>query len=1013
MKRLLSVLAIVLTLQAVQAQTASVQVIHNSADAAAATVDVYVDGSLAIPDFAFRTATPFINLTADVPITIDIAPGNSTDVGDSIYQLTTTLASGETYVIVADGIVSASGYSPAPAFDLEVYDMGQEAAGDPANTDVLVHHGSTDAPTVDIVEVGVGAGTIVDNLTYTDFQGYLPLPTADYALEVRDETGTVTVAAYEAPLATLGLGGEALVAVASGFLDPSVNSDGPAFGIFAALPAGGALVELPASTARVQVIHNSADAAAAEVDVYLNGDLAIDDFAFRTATTYLDFPAGVGIEVAIAPGNSTDVGDAIATFPFTLDRTETYQIVANGIVSGSGYDPAQPFTLDVLAGAREAAINASNVDVMVHHGSTDAPTVDVVETGAGAGTIVNDLSYTEFTPAYLELAEANYAIEVRDATGTVTVAAYELPLADLSLAGTAVTAVASGFLDPSLNSDGADFGVFVALPSGGDLVPLPNTSARVQIIHNSADAAASEVDVYVDDVLALDNFAFRTATPFIDLNAVVDVEVAIAPANSTGSGDAIATFNYNLERNRTYVIVANGIVSASGYDPAPAFDLDVFNLGRETANDPANTDVLVHHGSTDAPLVDIVEVAAGAGTIVNNMGYTDFKGYLELATANYAIEVRDDSGTVTVAAYELPLADLALDGAAVVAVASGFLDPSVNSDGPAFSVFVALPSGGALVELPTSVARAQIIHNSADALAEEVDVYLNGGLAFDDFAFRTATPFVDLPAGVLSSIAVAPGNSTSVNDAIATFDFGLERETTYVIVADGIVSPSGYDPAPPFGLEVYTLGREEASTATNTDVLVHHGSTDAPTVDIVETATGAGTIVDDLSYTDFQGYLELPTADYEIDVRDESGTTTVVSYQVPLSTLNLDGQAIVAVASGFLDPSNNSDGPAFGIWVALAAGGDLIPLPELLNTDVLQSDQLAIYPNPASQLLNVAGLKDDVQLLVVDMQGRIVIENNRFAPGQSLDVSSLSTGVYQLILQTGTNIQETFKIVKQ
>ena len=42
-------------------------------------------------------------------------------------------------------------------------------------------------------------------------------------------------------------------------------------------------------------------------------------------------------------------------------------------------------------------------------------------------------------------------------------------------------------------------------------------TARVQIIHNSADDAAAEVDVYLNDGLAVDNFAFRTSTGFIDL----------------------------------------------------------------------------------------------------------------------------------------------------------------------------------------------------------------------------------------------------------------------------------------------------------------------------------------------------------------------------------------------------------------------------------------------------------------------------------------------------------------
>lgn len=540
-------------------------------------------------------------------------------------------------------------------------------------------------------------------------------------------------------------------------------------------------------------------------------------------------------------------------------------------------------------------------------------------------------------------------------------------------------------------------------------------TARVQIIHNSADAAAAEVDIYVDAGLALDDFAFRTATPYIDLPADTEIEIAVAPSNSTGVGDAIATFPITLTSGETYVVVADGIVSGSGYDPAPAFGLEVYALGREVATDGSNTDLLVHHGSTDAPTVDIVEVEAGAGTIVDNASYTDFAGYLELATADYAIEVQDETGTVTVASYEVPLATLSLDGAAVVAVASGFLDPSVNSDGPAFGVWVALASGGAMVELPASNSRLQVIHNSADLAAAEVDVYIAGALALDDFAFRTATPYIDFPGGVETEIAIAPSTSTGVGDAIATFPVTLTRNETYVVVADGIVSPSGYNPAQPFGLQVFAAGREAAMVGTNTDVLVHHGSTDAPTVDVVETGAGAGIIVDNISYTEFQGYLELPTADYVLQINNDINTVGVAAYSAPLSTLSLDGAAITVVASGFLDPSMNSNGPAFGLWVALASGGALVELPSAqLGVEEFESNGIAIYPNPSSDIINVRGTNEfNYSVAVIDMQGRRLSTSEISNQATSIDINALAPGIYNLIFSEGNRVVGSKRFIKK
>ena len=540
-------------------------------------------------------------------------------------------------------------------------------------------------------------------------------------------------------------------------------------------------------------------------------------------------------------------------------------------------------------------------------------------------------------------------------------------------------------------------------------------TASVQVIHNSADAAAAEVDVYINDAKALDNFAFRTATPFIDLPAGVPVKIDIAPATSASSAESVYSMTTTLSAGETYILVANGIVSASGYSPAPAFAIDVFAAGREAASSVSNTDVLVIHGSTDAPTVDVFEQSAGQ--LIDDIDYKEFAGYLELPNADYYLQVRTSDGATVVAAYDAPLATLGLDGAAITVVASGFLAPANNSDGPAFGLFVALASGGDLVALPASTARVQVIHNSADAAAAEVDVYLNGGMLIDNFAFRTATPFIDAPAGVEISIDVAPGNSSSAAESIYNMKASLMAGETYILVANGIVSASGYSPAPAFAIDVFAAGREAASSVSNTDVLVIHGSTDAPMVDIYEQT--AGMLIDNLEYREFAGYLELPTNDYIIEVRDESGENVVVAFEAPLATLGLDGAAITVVASGFLAPANNSDGPAFGLFVALASGGDLVALgiPTFVREIASSSIKIKAYPNPATDFLNLSFDLDnssDVSIEFYNVLGSRVYQQSLgymwagFNEAR-VDVTNLPSGIYVATLKNGNN-QSTVRV---
>lgn len=210
------------------------------------------------------------------------------------------------------------------------------------------------------------------------------------------------------------------------------------------------------------------------------------------------------------------------------------------------------------------------------------------------------------------------------------------------------------------------------------------------------------------------------------------------------------------------------------------------------------------------------------------------------------------------------------------------------------------------------------------------------------------------------------------------------------------------------------------TTAGSTDVLVIHGSTDAPVVDVL---TGTATLIDNLAYGQFAGYYPVPATDLVLDIADETGSTILVSYSAPLATLGLTDSAITVVASGFLDPSNNSNSSnTFGLWVALASGGNLIPLP-VATSNVEKIDPVnnfRVYPNPASsQVTFEFNLTSEAPLSaeLFDMNGRLIdlISAGSFSTGNnngSFDVSNLQNGIYILRL-TGDSVVKNHRVIVQ
>ena len=150
-----------------------------------------------------------------------------------------TLQAGETYTVIANGVLDPAAFAPNPdgretAFGLWAKPMTRMAAEDPASVEFFVGHGATDAPAVDIWARNVGK--LVPDAKYSDLTDYLAVPPASYVIDITP-AGTETIVASFL-LDVSGLSGGAATILASGFLDPSSNQDGAAFGLIAVLPDG-------------------------------------------------------------------------------------------------------------------------------------------------------------------------------------------------------------------------------------------------------------------------------------------------------------------------------------------------------------------------------------------------------------------------------------------------------------------------------------------------------------------------------------------------------------------------------------------------------------------------------------------------------------------------------------------------------------------------------------------------------------------------------------------------------
>lgn len=189
------------------------------------------------------------------------------------------------------------------------------------------------------------------------------------------------------------------------------------FSLFAA----GALADSHGDTAKLRVVHASPDAPA--VDVYVDGDLTLEDVPFKADSGYLEIPGGTYNVEVFAAGSEYAEGEAVLQADLTVEAGAAYTVAAANLLE----------SIEFVVAEDSMEVTEGQTKVRVGHLSPDAPAVDV-------GLIDGDALFSgaEFPGItdYAELDAGTYDLEIRLPDGTQV-----LPLEGTELAADTVYSI--------------------------------------------------------------------------------------------------------------------------------------------------------------------------------------------------------------------------------------------------------------------------------------------------------------------------------------------------------------------------------------------------------------------------------------------------------------------------------------------------------------------------------------------------------------------------------------------
>lgn len=307
----------------------------------------------------------------------------------------------------------------------------------------------------------------------------------------------------------------------------------------------------------------------------------------------------------------------------------------------------------------------------------------------------------------------------------------------------------------------------------------------------------------------------------------------------------------------------------------------------------------------------------------------------------------------------------------------------------------------------TGTAKLQVIHA---AESQTVEVKVNGAVISAAFAYRTATPYLEVPAGTPLTIDLTPVGGPTPADETQTIEVELEAGETYVAAAYGTFDA---DDEYPFGVALFSPAVTSAESG-KVGLSFFHGANGVEAVDVMQTG---GSLFSGVSYGTFADFVDFPASDYEIAIAD------LGAYAGSFGFWN--GKSAVIFATGTAGSSDIQP------WVALSNGGTypLSPVDNIIGgnpgTEQLVSGKpvkstATIFPNPARNITTLQyqlPQRTKLNIRLQDLNGNTIRQLYQGTADRGIhqiteDLSDLPKGMY-IVTILGDDDVRTLRLMIQ